>query len=230
MREWNYRPLRRLASRTTARRPRRLFERHRRLESRTWSSSPWSVPTASRSSASVVSRSSTSASKLAAERVVAGSGLPWTTLRATQFYDLILMTARGLTKLPVVPVPAVFRFQPVDADDVAARLVELALGSRRAGAGLRRTSRLPHGRPDQELCACRPSAPPARARLGGWQDCSHDPRRRQPGSRAARRRPSDARPGRTFSASGWGEPSADGDGRLYDAASAPAISEPVRQR
>jgi uncharacterized protein YbjT (DUF2867 family) len=68
------------------------------------------------------------ASKLAAERVVAGSGLPWTTLRATQFHDLILMTARGLAKLPVVPVPAGFRFQPIDADDVAARLVELALG------------------------------------------------------------------------------------------------------
>lgn len=68
------------------------------------------------------------ASKLAAERVVAGSRLPWTTLRATQFHDLILMTARGLAKLPVVPVPAGFRFQPIDADDVAARLVELALG------------------------------------------------------------------------------------------------------
>ena len=34
------------------------------------------------------------ASKLAAERVVADSGLPWTTLRATQFHDLIL-TWRG---------------------------------------------------------------------------------------------------------------------------------------
>lgn len=64
-----------------------------------------------------------------AERIVARSGLPWTTLRATQFYDLFLTTAMALTKLPVVPVPARFRFQPVDADDVAARLVELALGS-----------------------------------------------------------------------------------------------------
>ena len=51
----------------------------------------------------------------------------------------------------------------------------------------RRTSCLPDGRPDQELCACRPSAPPVRAHLGGWQDCSHHPRRRQPGSRTARR-------------------------------------------
>jgi uncharacterized protein YbjT (DUF2867 family) len=68
------------------------------------------------------------ASKLAAERVVAGSGLPWTTLRATQFHDLVLTVAQALAKLPVVPVPAGLRFQPVDTDEVAARLVELALG------------------------------------------------------------------------------------------------------
>jgi uncharacterized protein YbjT (DUF2867 family) len=68
------------------------------------------------------------ASKLAAERVVAGSGLPWTTLRATQFHDLSLTTAAQLARLPVLPVAAGFRFQPVDAGEVAARLVELALG------------------------------------------------------------------------------------------------------
>ena len=67
-------------------------------------------------------------SKLAAEREVSGSGIPWTTLRATQFHDLILMVAQQLAKLPVVPVPAGFRFQPVDAGEVADRLVELALG------------------------------------------------------------------------------------------------------
>jgi uncharacterized protein YbjT (DUF2867 family) len=68
-------------------------------------------------------------SKLAAERVVADSGLPWTTLRATQFHDLILMTAQGMAKLPLIPVPSGFRFQPVDAGEVADRLVELALGT-----------------------------------------------------------------------------------------------------
>lgn len=73
------------------------------------------------------------ASKLAAERAVADSGLPWTTLRATQFHDLFLTTARQMARLPVIPVPAGFRFQPVDAGEVAARLVELALG---APAGL----------------------------------------------------------------------------------------------
>lgn len=68
------------------------------------------------------------ASKLASERVIAESGLPWTTLRATQFYELILMVARALAKLPVVPVPSGSSFQPVETDEVAARLVELALG------------------------------------------------------------------------------------------------------
>src|SRR5438105_1901236 len=68
------------------------------------------------------------ASKLAAERVVAESGLPWTTLRATQFHDLILMVAQQMAKLPLIPVPAGFRFQPVDTGEVADRLVELALG------------------------------------------------------------------------------------------------------
>jgi uncharacterized protein YbjT (DUF2867 family) len=67
-------------------------------------------------------------SKLEAERVIADSGIPWTTLRATQFFDLSLLTARGMAKLPVIPVPAGFSFQPIDADEVAARLVELALG------------------------------------------------------------------------------------------------------
>src|ERR687893_839091 len=68
------------------------------------------------------------ASKRAAEKVVENSGLPWTTLRATQFHDLILMVAKQMAKLPVVPLPAGFRVQPVDADEVAARLVELTLG------------------------------------------------------------------------------------------------------
>jgi uncharacterized protein YbjT (DUF2867 family) len=73
------------------------------------------------------------ASKRAAEQVIADSGLPWTTLRATQFHDGILLTVRQLARLPLVPVPAGWRFQPIDPAEVAARLVELALG---APAGL----------------------------------------------------------------------------------------------
>lgn len=68
------------------------------------------------------------AEKAAGERAVAESGIPWTTLRATQFHELSLLTVRTLAKLPVVPVMSGFRFQPVDAAEVAARLAELALG------------------------------------------------------------------------------------------------------
>jgi uncharacterized protein YbjT (DUF2867 family) len=69
------------------------------------------------------------ASKLAAERLVADSGLPWTTLRATQFHEAILMVTRQMARLPVIPLPAGFRVQPVDAGEVAGRLAELALGT-----------------------------------------------------------------------------------------------------
>jgi uncharacterized protein YbjT (DUF2867 family) len=69
------------------------------------------------------------ASKLGAERVIAESGLPWTTLRATQFHELMLTTLQKMARLPVVPIPAGVRFQPVDGDEVAARMVELALGT-----------------------------------------------------------------------------------------------------
>ncbi len=69
------------------------------------------------------------ASQLAVERAVAQSGLPWTNLRATQFHDgFILFMVQAMAKLPLIPVPAGFRFQPVDAGEVAARLVELAVG------------------------------------------------------------------------------------------------------
>ncbi|HEX5427864.1 MAG TPA: NAD(P)-binding oxidoreductase [Pedococcus sp.] len=68
------------------------------------------------------------ASKRAAELVVEQSGLPWTTLRATQFHDLVWLVAGALSRLPVVPVPSGARFQPVDSGEVAERLVELAMG------------------------------------------------------------------------------------------------------
>jgi uncharacterized protein YbjT (DUF2867 family) len=66
--------------------------------------------------------------KLGAERAVADSGVPWTTLRAAQFHDLAFTVVRTMAKLPVLPIPGAVRLQPVDARDVAARLVELALG------------------------------------------------------------------------------------------------------
>jgi uncharacterized protein YbjT (DUF2867 family) len=65
--------------------------------------------------------------KYAAERIVAEGGVPFTTLRAAQFHDFVLNAAQALAKSPVVPVPGM-RLQPVEAAEVADRLVELALG------------------------------------------------------------------------------------------------------
>jgi uncharacterized protein YbjT (DUF2867 family) len=67
--------------------------------------------------------------KLEVEQIVQNSGLPWTILRITQFYSYCFENSRKLAKFPLVaPVPAGFRVQPVDSREVAARLVELALG------------------------------------------------------------------------------------------------------
>ena len=124
------------------------------------------------------------ASKLAAERVVADSGLPWTTLRATQFHDLILMVAQQMTKLPVIPVPAGVRFQPVDAGEVAARLVELALG---APAGLVPDMAGPRvysgGRPAPRIPAGSPQAPADGAGPASGEGCPRVPGWRESGSR-----------------------------------------------
>ncbi len=66
--------------------------------------------------------------KLADEELIATSGLPWTVLRATQFHDLIAVLLRMLAKLPVMPRPAGWSFQPVDVREVAEQLARLALG------------------------------------------------------------------------------------------------------
>ncbi|MGW4375540.1 SDR family oxidoreductase [Streptomyces albidoflavus] len=63
-----------------------------------------------------------------AEEAVTTSGVPYSVLRAAQFHDLVLKMAAGMARLPVVPAPGGLRFEPVDAREVAARLVELALG------------------------------------------------------------------------------------------------------
>lgn len=65
--------------------------------------------------------------KLETELAVEGSPVPHTILRATQFHDLVLMAVRALARLPVVPVPRGLIGQPIDAGEVAGRMVELAL-------------------------------------------------------------------------------------------------------
>ena len=127
------------------------------------------------------------ASKLAAERVVADSGLPWTTLRATQFHDLILMVARQMAKLPVIPVPAGFRFQPVDAGrggGPARRAGARHAG--RAGARHGRAAGVRDGRTAPRIPAGQSPAPADHAGLAARQGRPRGPGRRQPGPRAGR--------------------------------------------
>ncbi|MFF9810086.1 SDR family oxidoreductase [Streptomyces coeruleorubidus] len=68
-------------------------------------------------------------SKLAVERLVEESGLAWTVLRTTQFHDLLVMLLQGLSKLPVLFLPAGVRDQPVEVAEVADRLAGLAAGA-----------------------------------------------------------------------------------------------------
>jgi uncharacterized protein YbjT (DUF2867 family) len=68
-------------------------------------------------------------SKLAVERLVEESGLGWTTLRATQFHDLLVTLFEGLSKSPVMPVPAGVSDQPIAVAEVADRLAELAVSA-----------------------------------------------------------------------------------------------------
>lgn len=64
-------------------------------------------------------------SKLAAERALIASGIPWTILRATQFHDLALWVTAKMCSLPVAVVPRL-NCQPVAVQEVAARLVDIA--------------------------------------------------------------------------------------------------------
>lgn len=68
------------------------------------------------------------ASKRAAEDVITHSPIPWTMFRPTQFHDFVMMTMEQLIRLPVLPLWRGVSFQPVDTNDVARRLAELAHG------------------------------------------------------------------------------------------------------
>lgn len=73
--------------------------------------------------------------KVAAEREIERSGLPWTILRATQFHDLVLMALRAAQRGRVLLIPKDFRLQPVDAGEAAQRLAELVDGGAGGRAG-----------------------------------------------------------------------------------------------
>jgi len=65
--------------------------------------------------------------KLECERLIEASGVPWSNLRATQFHTLMDGFLRMFSRVPLVlPVPKTFRFQPIETDEVAERMVGYA--------------------------------------------------------------------------------------------------------
>ena len=62
--------------------------------------------------------------KLASERVVAESSIPYSVLRATQFFDLLDQIFTAQRFLPVVLAPSV-TLQPIAVEDVAEKLTEI---------------------------------------------------------------------------------------------------------
>jgi uncharacterized protein YbjT (DUF2867 family) len=66
--------------------------------------------------------------KLAQENVIKTSSIPYSIVRATQFFEFAKSIADISTKGNQVRLPPVL-FQPMAADDVAAALAEIALGS-----------------------------------------------------------------------------------------------------
>lgn len=64
--------------------------------------------------------------KLAAEKIIEQSNIPWSIQRATQFHSLVDIAMSGLTKLPLVTfLPFNFKIQPISTEEVASRLVEV---------------------------------------------------------------------------------------------------------
>ena len=70
--------------------------------------------------------------KLAQERMVATSSIPYSIVRATQFFEFVERIADGATDGDIVRVPPSF-FQPAAIDDVAGALGRIAVGGPRDG-------------------------------------------------------------------------------------------------
>ncbi|MEV0298545.1 hypothetical protein [Nocardia sp. NPDC050710] len=64
--------------------------------------------------------------KLACERLIEASGLPYTIVRATQFHELIAFGLHTAGRWPIAPLPLDFQFQPVASAEVANRVAELS--------------------------------------------------------------------------------------------------------
>jgi uncharacterized protein YbjT (DUF2867 family) len=61
--------------------------------------------------------------KLAAEKLIESSGVPFSILRATQFHSLVDFLLSKAARVPLLmPVPTSFKFRSVDGEEVAVRL------------------------------------------------------------------------------------------------------------
>lgn len=67
-------------------------------------------------------------SKRRVEEMIADADLPYTIQRVTQFHRFVEQILETLAKLPVVPLPKGWRFQPISAADVADRLADIVDG------------------------------------------------------------------------------------------------------
>jgi len=68
--------------------------------------------------------------KLKAEAVVREGAVPWSILRATQFHPFVELMLGGFCRLPgLAAVPYNIQLQPVDAGEVAQRVVDVVTGS-----------------------------------------------------------------------------------------------------
>lgn len=66
--------------------------------------------------------------KQAQEELIRGSGLPWTVVRATQFFEFVPRIADAMTAGAEVRVPPVL-FQPMAADEVAGAVAKASVGA-----------------------------------------------------------------------------------------------------
>ncbi len=66
--------------------------------------------------------------KIVQERLIAEAGLPYSIVHATQFFEFLRSITDGATEGDTVRVPPVL-FQPMAADDVAAAVARVVLGS-----------------------------------------------------------------------------------------------------
>ncbi|WP_346294134.1 SDR family oxidoreductase [Sphaerothrix gracilis] len=65
--------------------------------------------------------------KVAQEKLIKSAGVPYTILRATQFFEFVGAIAQSATEGQTVRLPSAF-IQPVMSDDVAATLLDITLG------------------------------------------------------------------------------------------------------